>query len=323
LDEDNGNEFSNSGGRLSLFTLGKIYRWLARGKIMALFSKSFMMSNSGPLSESLPQKQMPIIKMPIVFERKVSKRSEEETLERRTFPDPGNNLDDEDRNIETFDNPGLMNKWLSRAHGNNELSATMFRIKQPKQKLMSLKSQLSIKALPSSKPSISSSSSSSSKKSMSKISRTPNTDSLRRQSASSSIESSETSTRRSRSSRRASVRPEFVLCTHIRPDCLCARRAQSKENIRVSEENLPSLVEKPRSRSRQVSKSAVTRRNLSVTDKVPTVAPRLTQSQEWISRPATDYYTKVWDKLVDEAAHNVHNFDTGKTKQPFKYVKRI
>ena len=77
---------------------------------------------------------------------------------------------------------------------------------------------------------------------------------------------------------------------------------------------------------------------------VPTVAPRLTQSQEWISRfvcyfyspsffyiyiyliifrPATDYYTKVWDKLVDEAAHNVHNFDTGKTKQPFKYVKRI
>ena len=29
--------------------------------------------------------------MPIVFERKVSKRSEEETLERRTFPDPGKN----------------------------------------------------------------------------------------------------------------------------------------------------------------------------------------------------------------------------------------
>merc|ERR1711973_311934 len=98
---------------------------------MALFSKSFMMSNSGPLSESLPQKQMPIIKMPIVFERKVSKRSEEETLERRTFPDPGNNLDDEDRNIETFDNPGLMNKWLSRAHGNNELSATMFSSRTP------------------------------------------------------------------------------------------------------------------------------------------------------------------------------------------------
>ena len=34
---------------------------------------------------------MPIIKTPIVFERKVSKRSEEETLERRTFPDPGKN----------------------------------------------------------------------------------------------------------------------------------------------------------------------------------------------------------------------------------------
>ena len=72
-------------------------------------------------------RRVPVIKAPLLTTDKLSRRSEVESVERRTFPDPGNNLDDEDKMIEKFDNPGLMTKWITRAHGNNELSASMFR----------------------------------------------------------------------------------------------------------------------------------------------------------------------------------------------------
>ena len=111
---------TNNKGRLSIFTLGKIYRWLARGKIMAIFAKSFLMS-SKPLDSLRP---VPIIKEKLGPK---STRYQFEGVERRAFPDPANNLDDADRNVKMFDDPKLIKKWIRRAHGNNEVSARIYR----------------------------------------------------------------------------------------------------------------------------------------------------------------------------------------------------
>ena len=113
-------------GRLSIFTLGKIYRWLARGKIMAIFAKSFLMS-SKPLEECRtldPFRPVPFIKEKLGPK---STRYQLEGVERRAYPDPANNLDDADRNVKMFDDPKLIKKWIRRAHGNNEMSAKIFR----------------------------------------------------------------------------------------------------------------------------------------------------------------------------------------------------
>lgn len=53
---------------------------------------------------------------------------ERECIERRSYPDPGNNLDLEDFRVDLmFDSPELINKWIVRAWGNNETSAKMYR----------------------------------------------------------------------------------------------------------------------------------------------------------------------------------------------------
>ena len=73
--------------------------------------------------------RLPSLKAPmLILEKKLSKRSEVETVERRTFPDPSNNLDEEDQNISNFGNPQLMKKWLCRAHGNNEFTANIYKL---------------------------------------------------------------------------------------------------------------------------------------------------------------------------------------------------
>ena len=136
---------TNNRGKLSIFTLGdyyftlrlkcvylfsmfvgKIYRWLARGKIMAIFAKSFMMS-SKPLTECKP---LDHLKGGTVISEKHLSRSERyllDSVELRAYPDPANNIDDADRNVKIFDDPNLIRKWISRAHGNNEMSARIYR----------------------------------------------------------------------------------------------------------------------------------------------------------------------------------------------------
>ena len=111
-----------------LFSLitGKIYRWLARGKIMAIFAKSFLMS-SKPLAEC---KSLDHIRsFPTVKEQlgPRSKRYQFEGVERRAYPDPANNLDSADISVKIFDDPKLIKKWISRAQGNNEMSARIYR----------------------------------------------------------------------------------------------------------------------------------------------------------------------------------------------------
>ena len=45
--ENDQNSPRSGGGRLTIFMLGRIYRWVAKAKIVALFSKSFMMGKPG------------------------------------------------------------------------------------------------------------------------------------------------------------------------------------------------------------------------------------------------------------------------------------
>ena len=99
---------------------GKIYRWLARGKIMAIFAKSFLMSSKNH-AECQPQN---------VIKEKLSPRSRRyqlEGVELRAYPDPTKNIDDADKNVKMFDDPKLIQKWISRAHGNNEMSSRIGR----------------------------------------------------------------------------------------------------------------------------------------------------------------------------------------------------
>ena len=93
---------------------------------MAQFSKGFMMTKTKEISKEGLHSQ-PLIKPPMFLDKKPSRRSEEEGIELRAYPDPANNIDDEDVNIKKFDDPGLINKWLTRAHGNNKMSAVKFR----------------------------------------------------------------------------------------------------------------------------------------------------------------------------------------------------
>ena len=36
-----------------------------------------------------------------------------------------------------------------------------------------------------------------------------------------------------------------------------------------------------------------------------------------IFRPATDYYSQVWDNLIEDAARDLHNYKIGKTNKPY------
>ena len=88
---------------------------------MSLITKSFLMSNSqdAPNSDTKPT---------ITPARSELRRFERESLERRSYPDPGNNLDLEDFKVDLmFDSPELISKWIVRAWGNNETSAKMYR----------------------------------------------------------------------------------------------------------------------------------------------------------------------------------------------------
>ena len=76
----------------------------------------------------------PRLKLPLLPERFKVRRSELDTLERRSYPDPWNNLDQEDLDISQFDSPALINKWILRSHGNNETSAKIFRWKTEMEK---------------------------------------------------------------------------------------------------------------------------------------------------------------------------------------------
>ena len=70
----------------------------------------------------------PMIKKPLLkMEKQPSRRLEEEGVELRAYPDPANNIDEDDVDIKRFDDPLMMNKWVTRAHGNNKMSAAKFK----------------------------------------------------------------------------------------------------------------------------------------------------------------------------------------------------
>ena len=81
---------------------------------MAIFAKSFLMSSKNH-AECQPQN---------VIKEKLGPRSrlyQLEGVELRAYPDPTKNIDDADKNVKMFDDPKLIQKWISRAHGNNEI----------------------------------------------------------------------------------------------------------------------------------------------------------------------------------------------------------
>ena len=90
---------------------------------MAIFAKSFLMSSKN-LAECKSQDHVPFIKEKLVPR---SKRYKSEGVELRAYPDPAKNIDDADKNVKNFDDPKLIKKWISRAHGNNEMSARIYR----------------------------------------------------------------------------------------------------------------------------------------------------------------------------------------------------
>ena len=90
---------------------------------MAIFAKSFLMSSKN-LLECKPQDHILFIKEKLGPR---SKRYKSEGVELRAYPDPSKNIDDADRNVKNFDDPKLIKKWISRAHGNNEISAKIYR----------------------------------------------------------------------------------------------------------------------------------------------------------------------------------------------------
>ena len=90
---------------------------------MAIFAKSFLMSSKN-LAECKPQDHVPFIKEKLGPR---SKRYKSEGVELRAYPDPSKNIDDADKNVKNFDDPKLIKKWISRAHGNNEMSTRIYR----------------------------------------------------------------------------------------------------------------------------------------------------------------------------------------------------
>ena len=83
---------------------------------MALFSSSFLLTKPGQEAASLGRVEAG----PRPGRVLASSRASLETVERRTFPDPANNL-------EAGVPPRAVSWWLARAHGNNEMSALVYR----------------------------------------------------------------------------------------------------------------------------------------------------------------------------------------------------
>ena len=87
---------------------------------MALFSSSFLLTKPGQEAASLARVEAG----PRPGRVLASSRASRNTAERRTFPDPANNLE---AAAEAGVPPRTVSWWLARAHGNNEMSALVYR----------------------------------------------------------------------------------------------------------------------------------------------------------------------------------------------------
>ena len=87
---------------------------------MALFSSSFLLTKPGQEAASLARVEAG----PRPGRVLASSRASRNTAERRTFPDPANNLE---AATEAGVPPRAVSWWLARAHGNNEMSALVYR----------------------------------------------------------------------------------------------------------------------------------------------------------------------------------------------------
>ena len=87
---------------------------------MALFSSSFLLTKPGQEAASPARVEAGPRPGGVL----ASSRANLETVEKRTFPDPANNLE---AAAEAGVSPRAVSWWLARAHGNNEMSALVYR----------------------------------------------------------------------------------------------------------------------------------------------------------------------------------------------------
>ena len=108
-------------------------------------------------------------------------------------------------------------------------------------------------------------------------------------------ENSLTQKRSKSSTGRPKTRPAFIVCTHLKPDCLCVRRAKSQENIA------------------NTYKSKINQRSLGI----KTSSPTLNNHQTKISTKlpsAPDYYSRVWSNMIEEASRRSYDVSIGNHK---------
>ena len=99
------------------------------------------------------------------------------------------------------------------------------------------------------------------------------------------------------SAQRPKVRPAFIICTHIKSDCICVRRAKSQENFANTDK----------------AKRNKMRKSISINTSSPALANLQTRiSTEAQSAP--DYYSRVWSNMVEEASRRVYNVSNGNHK---------
>ena len=95
------------------------------------------------------------------------------------------------------------------------------------------------------------------------------------------------------SAQRPKVRPAFIICTHIKSDCICVRRAKSQENFANTDK----------------AKRNKMRKSISINTSSPALANLQTEA-----RSAPDYYSRVWSNMVEEASRRVYNVSNGNHK---------
>ena len=107
--------------------------------------------------------------------------------------------------------------------------------------------------------------------------------------------------KRSESSvKRPKARPDFIICTHIKSDCICVRRAKSQENV----ENT--------AKSKRPQKKNSLNFDRIKSSSIKEVNQRLDNPQTKIkSRVAPDYYSRVWSIMIEEASRIVYDANLG------------
>ena len=117
--------------------------------------------------------------------------------------------------------------------------------------------------------------------------------------------------KRSESSvKRPKARPDFIICTHIKSDCICVRRAKSQENVaNTNKSKRPQKRKSLNFNMIKIKSSSIKEVNQTLdTDNLKTNIK---------FRVAPDYYSRVWNNMIEEASIRVYDVNIGNHKTCF------